>query len=298
MFGWKPGDGDENDGFNGSAAWSYEWPRGGGGEAAIGSDVMKSAIIGTVVAGVVAIGGAGTGVQPGGEPAVRTAAPQTGFLFKAVEAGGVKMKYAVYVPRDYSADAKWPVIVFLHGSGESGSDGQKMIAQGIGNSILWNAERWPCIVVFPQKPVMREQWEKYDAAVMAMLEETKRAYSIDADRIALTGLSQGGHGCWSIGAAHAEVWCAVAPICGYADAHGGGMKPEEIAKKLKDVPMWCFHGEDDDVVPMSETKRMVEAMTAVGGAARLTLYPKVKHESWNKAYGEAELPGFLMKARK
>jgi predicted peptidase len=223
---------------------------------------------------------------------------QTGFLFKAVEAGGVKLKYAVYVPRGYSAEKKWPAIVFLHGSGESGTDGQKMIVQGIGTNILWNADRWPCIVMLPQKPVMKDQWEKYDAAVMAMLEETKKAYSVDSDRIALTGLSQGGHGTWSIGSAHADVWCAAAAICGYADGHGGGMSAEQIAGKMKGVPMWIFHGENDDVVPPEESRKVAAAMTAAGAEVKLTLYPKTNHGSWDKAYNEPGLPEFLMKGRK
>jgi len=240
------------------------------------------------------------------------AAMQTGFLFKEVTAGGVTMKYAVYVPRNYTPDKQWPAIVFLHGSGECGSDGQKMIIQGIGRNILWNADRWPCIVLFPQNPgaprgsqgATREQslamrsWTHCDAAVMKMLEETRAAYSIDADRIALTGLSLGGHGAWSIGAAHPDVWCAIAPICGFADAPGGIAPPDTIAAKLKGVPMWVFHGDADDVVSPDHSRAVVAAMNAAGAQAKLTLYAGVNHGSWDKAYEEAELPAFLMKARK
>lgn len=258
---------------------------------------MRRALLGTVVAigMVVCVGAAAVRGRASG-PAVGE--PTTGFLFRMVEVGGVGLKYAVYVPRDYTPERAWPAIVFLHGSGESGTDGQKMIAQGIGSNILWNAQRWPCIVMFPQKPVQREQWEAYDAPVMAMLEETRKAFNIDGTRIGLTGLSQGGHGCWSIGAAHADVWCAVVPICGYADAHGGGMTPGQIAGKLKGVPMWIFHGEADAVVPPEESKRVAAAMKEAGGEARLTLYPETNHGSWDKAYAEAELPGFLLRARK
>jgi predicted peptidase len=255
-------------------------------------------VIGTVAVMAAAMVCAGAAMRAGGAAGVPLEKAQTGFLFKTVEAGGKKMDYAVYVPREYSGEKKWPAIVFLHGSGESGTDGQKMIAQGIGTNVLWNAKRWPCIVMFPQKPVERDQWEAYDAAVMAMLEETKSAYSVDGDRIALTGLSQGGHGCWSIGSAHAEVWCAVAAICGYADAHAGGITAEQIAGKMKGVPMWIFHGDDDDVVLPEESKKVAAAMTAAGGDVKLTLYPKVNHGSWDKAYQEGELPGFLMKGKK
>jgi len=250
-----------------------------------------------------------SGAGPLKQPAV---AHQTGFLFKEVTAGGVSMKYAVYVPRAYTPNKKWPAIVFLHGSGECGTDGQKMIIQGIGRNILWNADRWPCIVLFPQNPgaargkqgdtpeQSRElrSWSHCDAAVMKMLEETRAAYSIDADRIALTGLSLGGHGAWSIGAAHPDVWCAIAPICGFADAPGGIAPPETIAAKLKGVPMWVFHGDADDVVSPDHSRAVVAAMKAAGADAKLTLYPGVNHGSWDKAYEEAELPGFLMQAKK
>ncbi len=241
------------------------------------------------------------------------AAPQTGFLFREVTADGIAMKYAVYVPRHYTPDKQWPAIVFLHGSGECGTDGQKMIIQGIGRNILWNADRWPCIVLFPQNPgaprgsqgANREQslamrsWTRCDAAVMKMLEETRAAYSIDPDRIALTGLSLGGHGAWSIGAAHPDVWCAIAPICGFADAPGGFAPPETIAAKLKDVPMWIFHGDADDVVSPDHSRNVAAAMKAAGARdVRLTIYPGVNHVSWDKAYEEAELPAFLMQTKK
>ncbi len=209
------------------------------------------------------------------------------------------MDYVVYVPRAYEVGKKWPAIVFLHGSGESGTDGQKQIAQGIGTNILWNADRWPCIVMMPQKPSEKLQWEEVDDLVMKMVEETKREYRIDEERIGLTGLSQGGHGVWSIGAAHPEVWSALAPICGYVEKEKGTLTAAGIAEKLKGVPMWVFHGEEDDVVLPEESKRVVEAMTeAAAKDVRLTLYPKTNHGSWDKAYGEKELPGFLMTGKK
>lgn len=222
-----------------------------------------------------------------------------GFVFKTVMIGERKLDYVVYVPRGYEAGKKSPAIVFLHGSGESGTDGQKQIAQGIGTNILWNADRWPCIVMMPQKPTSKLQWEDVDDLVMKMLEETKKEYAIDDQRIALTGLSQGGHGTWSIGAAHPDVWCALAPICGYADQHNGKLAAEQIAAKLKGVPMWVFHGEEDDVVSPEQSRKVVEAMKKAGAAdVKLTLYPKTNHGSWDKAYGEKELPGFLMKGKK
>ena len=250
--------------------------------AAIGALALLGTILG--------MGRSSDGAPPADAP--------TGFIFKTIDAGGTTLKYVVYVPRDYTPTKPMPAMVFLHGSGESGTDGQKMIAQGVGTNILWNAGRWPCIVVMPQKPTEHKQWEEFDAQVMAALEATKREYAIDPDRIALTGLSQGGHGTWTIGAAHPDVWCALAPICGYTDSNHGGAKPADIAAKIKSIPVWAFHGEDDDVVNPEQTKTMVEALKAAGAQPKLTLYPKTNHGSWDKAYSEPELPAFLMTPRK
>lgn len=283
---------------------------------------MNTALMSIGVCVVVALGAAGIAARGGMATPTTTPAPNapSGFIFKAVKDKDQELKYVVYVPRDYDAAKPMPAIVFLHGSGESGTDGQKQIAQGIGTNILWNASRWPCIVMMPQKPTDKKQWEEFDGAVMAMLAQTRAEYAVDPDRIALTGLSQGGHGTWTIGANHPEVWCALAPICGYGlwprEGKPGAASTDDAAKfrarianKVKDIPIWCFHGEADDIVPPSESTEMIEVIKTVrlvggqSGAAskgpepRLTIYPKVNHGSWDRAYGEAELPGFLMRAR-
>ncbi|MBX3359682.1 MAG: dienelactone hydrolase family protein [Phycisphaeraceae bacterium] len=228
---------------------------------------------------------------PARAPAAETA---TGFILRRIEIGGQGYDYAVYVPRGYDASRAWPLVVFLHGSGESGTDGQKMIVQGIGSNVLWNASRWPCVMVMPQKPVQKAQWEAYDEVVMSIVDRTTREYTIDEDRIVLTGLSQGGHGTWTIGAAHPEVWSALVPICGYPEP----MTPEAIAAGVKGIPVWCFHGEADDVVPAEKSRTVVGAIIAAGGEARLTVYPGVNHGSWDRAYGEAELPGWMLSQKK
>lgn len=216
--------------------------------------------------------------------------PPSGFVFKSVRIGDQLLDYAVYVPRTYDAHSPIPAIVFLHGSGESGTDGQKMIAQGIGTNILWNASRWPCIVIMPQKPTEKKQWEDYDTLVMAALEATQREYRIDPARIALTGLSQGGHGTWTIGAAHPEVWSALVPICGYPEP----ADPAALAPRIKNIPVWCFHGEDDNVVPPAKSRAMIEALNNAGASPKFTLYPGVNHGSWDRAYAEPELPRWML----
>jgi predicted peptidase len=231
-------------------------------------------------------------------PGCTTNAPGTtatsGLLFEHL-AG---LPHVVYVPRDYSPDKAWPCIVFLHGSGESGTDGQKQIAQGIGTNILWNADRWPAIVLMPQKPAREVLWNKHADAIMAALAQVRSRYSIDPDRISLTGLSQGGHGVWTIAAAHPEVWSALVPICGFVDSNRATNDPAAIASRIKHIPVWAFHGDADDVVPPQQTVKMIDALRAAGAEPRLTIYPGVNHGSWDRAYAEPELPEFLTRARR
>lgn len=214
----------------------------------------------------------------------------TGFLFKTIEVDGRNYDYAVYLPRDYAERASWPLIMFLHGKGESGTDGSQQIGQGIGRAILRQPQRWPFVVVFPQKPDAEDQWEQHEAAVMAMLRETEKTYRVDATRRYLTGLSQGGHGTMVLGARHPDLWAAMVPICGYLKP----FEPAAVAEELTGMPIWCFHGDADQVVPVAESIGFVEAVRAAGGEAKLTLYPGVGHNSWDQAYSEEDLPAWFL----
>ena len=216
---------------------------------------------------------------------------ETGFLFREIGVGDRAYPYAIYVPRDYDAERSWPLLVFLNGRGECGTDGVKHLAIGLGPAIMFHPDEWPFIVLFPQKPNPESEWEDHDAAVMAMVERANSHYSIDASRCCLTGLSQGGHGTWTIGANHPEVWSALAPICGYG-------KPADLAESLKGTPIWCFHGDADEAVPVSESNEIVAAINEKGGRPKLTIYPGVGHNSWDRAYREEGLAAWLLSHRR
>jgi predicted peptidase len=259
------------------------------------------------------------------------AKPVSGFLTETLTQGGQTFPYVVYVPRNYDASKKWPLILFLHGAGESGADGLKMVQVGIGSAIQLNPEKWPFIVVFPQKPNIVDPWEKYDGAVMAMVNRARKDYNVDGSRLYLTGLSMGGHGTWILGARHADLWAAVAPICGYAglpdsdpaqplDAaypdikdpnlrlllagswpNGRDIHPatvDEMARDLKDMPLWAFHGEADQTVPVEESRRLVAAVKAAGGSPKLTTYPGVDHNAWDRAYRTEDLAAWFLSHKK
>ncbi len=210
----------------------------------------------------------------------------TGFLAKSLTIGGIERRYVVYLPREYRADRRWPLVVFLNGMGECGTDGWKHIDVGLGPAMRNEPERWPCVVVFPQKPDKPSQWIDHDDMVMAMVAATEKECAIDDTQRFLTGLSQGGAGTWAIGAKHKGMWAAIAPVCGYG-------KPAEVASSLKDMPIWAFHGEADPTVLVKETQALVAAVEAAGGKPLMTLYPKVGHNSWDKAYRASGLAEWL-----
>lgn len=217
-------------------------------------------------------------------------ASATGFLTKTVDVDGKTVKYVVYVPATYDPKVPTPTIISLNGAGECGTDGFRQVTVGLGRAVMFNMDRWPYIIIFPQKQKVEEQWEDEDAMFMAILNKTKKELNIDESRLYLTGLSQGGHGTWALGAKHADLFAAIAPVCGYDGAR--------FAKKLAKMPMWIFHGEADDIVPVDHSTKMVEAIKAEGGDCKITTYPGVKHNSWDKAYNEGKLWEWFLEHRK
>jgi predicted peptidase len=216
----------------------------------------------------------------------------TGFLNKTVTVEGTSYPYVVYVPKDYSAGTKWPVVLFLHGAGERGSDGLKQSDVGIGRALRFYSERYPAVVVMPQCATGVGWSGKMADQALKGLDQTMAEYSIDPDRQYLTGLSMGGYGSFLMASQHPDRFAAVVPIC-------GGGQPSEMAEKLKNIPMWVFHGDADKAVPVERSRQMVEAIKTAGGTkVKYTEYPGVEHNSWDRAYSEKELPEWLFAQRR
>ncbi len=215
----------------------------------------------------------------------------SGFLSRVIERDGESRRYVVYVPREYVPSRRWPMIVFLHGRGESGTDGSLMLAQGLPLAIMRAPARWPAVVVIPQKPTQAGLWADEAPWVMAMIEREKSAWSIDEDRVLLTGLSQGGAGTWAIGAMYADRWAAIAPICGFGD-------PSYVGGRVAKLPIWAVHGDADTVIPVAQTLRLVESARRAGGGPVVSVLPGVGHDSWTWAYGQSELPEWLLSQRR
>jgi predicted peptidase len=206
----------------------------------------------------------------------------------------VRLDYLLYLPRDYKADpqARWPLILFLHGMGERGSDLQRLTQHGIPR-VVEEREDFPFITVSPQCPE-DTFWFRLVPALPALLDEVIATYRVDPERVYLTGLSMGGYGTWHLAVTCPHRFAALVPIC-------GGLGPPEVAERvclLKDVPVWAFHGALDPVVPVAESERAVEALRACGGQARLTVYPDAEHDAWTRTYDDPALYAWLLAQRR
>ena len=214
-------------------------------------------------------------------------AEKVGFIDKVFkDADGTEDKYVLFVPHDYQGDKEVPLILFLHGSGETGTDGKKQATVGLAPAIKKMEKTFPAITIFPQSHDRKWGAESKDAKrALAILEETQKNYKVDSKRLYLTGLSMGGYGTWSLAVAHPDKWAAIVPVC-------GGGNPKD-ADKIKDLPCWNFHGDDDKAVPVAKSRDMIEALKKAGGKPKYTEYPGVGHNSWDKAYGTEELYTWL-----
>src|SRR6516165_7561407 len=162
-----------------------------------------------------------------------------GFLDRVYkDAEGKEAKYAVFIPHDYKGDKPYPVILFLHGGGESGTDGKKPLRAYLGPAIKKQEKTFPFIVVWPQSQKGTFRGDSPDAKrALAILDGVMKEYKVDPKRQILAGGSLGGYGTWSISQPYPERWAAIVPICGGGD-------PKQ-ADKIKNIPCWCFHGELD-----------------------------------------------------
>jgi predicted peptidase len=215
---------------------------------------------------------------------------ESGFLDKTIEVDGATIKYVVYVPKGYNAEKPHPTILFLHGAGERGDDGQKQVSVGLGPAIKKAEDKWNFIVVFPQVP-KGKSFADIEKPILAMLDKTKKEYKVDEKRLYVTGLSMGGYGSWLLVCKYPEMFAAAAPVCGGGD-------PTQAAK-VKDLPIWAFHGDKDTAVPLKKAQDMIDAVKAAGGDPKLTVYPGIGHNSWDKAYNDEKLEEWFIKhARK
>lgn len=213
-----------------------------------------------------------------------------GFLLKSLTVGGKEIDYSVYIPKSYDPDRPIPLVVYLNGMGECGTDGLRPVRIGVGGAVLRDPDKWPFIVLFPQKQSRESMWIDEEPMLMAVLGKTRGEQNIDRSRIYLTGASQGGIGTWAIAANHPDLFAAIAPVCGYGS--------HEMALKLVKMPIWVFHGEKDTAVDVRKARQSVEWVNAAGGSCKATIYPDLGHSVWDRAYQEEKLNEWFLEHRR
>lgn len=214
----------------------------------------------------------------------------TGFVTKQLAFNGDSWNYTVFVPHDYAPNKHYPVILFLHGVLEGGSDGRKCVTVGIGPTIAKRTDDFDFITVFPQSGT---DWtsEAHQRLAIATLDQVLKDYpAADADRVVLTGLSNGGDGTWLIGANYADRFAGLAPMCSGVDY--------DLAPKLARIPIWCFHNSVDPFRSSGRAEEMCKKVCESGGNAKFTEYKTFGHDCWTQAYTEGEVFAWMRSLRR
>ena len=235
------------------------------------------------------------------------ATQQPNYLSEEVQIGGTKFPFLLLTPKSIQKETKYPLVLFLHGAGERGKDNEKqkrhfpeLMARQEYQDIH------PTFVLAPQCPE-NQSWVDIDwsskkstphqpnptmpmQSVIAALAKVVREHPIDLERISLTGLSMGGYGTWDLAMRHPYFFASVIPICGGGD--------EENVARLSGLPVQVWHGEDDRVVPVIRSQKMVEEIKKLGMAVDYFELPNTKHNSWHEAYRRKEFLNLIFSAKR
>lgn len=198
----------------------------------------------------------------------------------------VQMNYLIALPKHYEQREKWPLLLFLHGSGERGDDLELVKFHGPPKLIAAGKE-FPMIVVSPQCPKGRA-WEPIE--LVALLDDLQQRYKVDPDRVYVTGLSMGAYGAWRLAWFAPNRFAAIAPICGGGEVFW--------AKHFKHVPVWAFHNALDPGEPVERTLAMIRGLKEAGAEPKLTIYPDAKHDAWTETYNNPEFYEWLLQQKR
>lgn len=200
------------------------------------------------------------------------------------------LRYLVHLPDDYDADPgrRWPLVLFLHGAGERGSDVELAAVHGP-PKLADAGHEFPFVLVTPQC-AESSQWVAELSTLSVLVDEVVAAHHIDPTRISVTGLSMGGFGTWSLAVRYPDRFSSIAPIC-------GGLWMQSAAP-ISTLPVWAFHGDADDVVPVSATEQIVTELRGLDADVRFTRYPGVGHDSWTETYENPEFYDWLLSHRR
>lgn len=219
---------------------------------------------------------------------------------------GKKLNFRLLRPRGYDPKKAYPLVLFLHGAGERGSDNKIQLVHGMNEFAADEImDKYRAFVVAPQCPEGK-QWVDVpwsaDSHTMPkepaeplrlsldLIAALQKEFSIDKSRIYVTGLSMGGFGAWDAIQRRPKLFAAAVPVCSGGDA--------ALAEKIKDIPVWAFHGAEDGAVKPKRSRDMIAALKKAGGSPKYTEYEKVGHNSWEKAYGDAKMYEWLFAQKK
>ncbi|MBY0525200.1 MAG: prolyl oligopeptidase family serine peptidase [Gemmataceae bacterium] len=208
---------------------------------------------------------------------------------------GKTLPYRLLKPEDYDPKKAYPLVLFLHGAGERGTDNDKQLVHGVPDFVK-NRKEYPCLLIAPQCPA-NVKWVDVDwgadshkqpaemtepmRLTLELIPALQKEFTIDTKRIYATGLSMGGYGVWDIVVRKPDLFAAAVPICGGGD--------EATAKQIAKLPVWAFHGAKDGAVKVSRSRNMIDALKKTGGEPKYTEYPNEGHGSWVPAYRDAEM---------
>lgn len=205
--------------------------------------------------------------------------------FSASYVKTVNTDYLLYLPEGYDSSRVYPLMVFLHGSGERGDNPNQIRVHGFPKAIV-QGTRFDFILVAPQCKTGTD-WQSEN--LYHLIKGVISTYPIDSNRVYLTGMSMGGTGTWDLAFDYPDLFAAIAPVCGRINRN----HPRKT-ESLKNMPVWAFHGELDDVVPLEPAKKMIDDLKQLGAPVKMTIYPGVYHNSFDYAYKEEELYKWFM----
>jgi predicted peptidase len=233
------------------------------------------------------------------------------FLSRSVVIGGERYNYRVWLPPRYTRLRRWPMILYLHGSGERGDDNYAPLTSGLPDALMDYGSRYPFVVVIPQCRDGFEWYGPMEQQALAALEASIVEFRGDRRRVVLTGISMGGAGAWYM-ARLPDRFAGVVPVSAEVVRQDGDPFPQPLPPDLAAIlhaqdardtlaraigamtPVWAFHGADDEEIPADESRWMVAALRAIGNPVRYTEYPATGHNSWDRAYSDPQLPAWML----
>lgn len=223
------------------------------------------------------------------------------FEVRVFKSGGGSLPYRMLRPKDYDASKKYPLVMFYHGAGERGVDNNIQLVHGMNDFASDDImEKYPCFVIAPQCPT-GQQWvdapwsddshtmKKNPTAPLRqsleLITSLQQEFSIDENRLYVTGLSMGGFGTWEVIQRHPNMFAAAVPVCGGGDP--------TYAREIAHLPIWAFHGDADTAVKPLRSRDMIAAIKQAGGDPKYTEYPGVGHNSWAATYANRDMYAWL-----